>query len=67
MDLAHAEELVALAESRGLQLAGAPCSVLGETAQTLWKALRENAAKAKRHQALSAQYQRRCAGISRSR
>lgn len=27
----------------------------------------KNAAKAKRHQALSAQYQRRCAGISRSR
>ena len=32
---------MALAESRGLQLGGAPCSVLGETAQTLWKALRE--------------------------
>jgi predicted dehydrogenase len=41
MELAHAEELVALAESRGLQLASAPCSLLGETAQTLWKALRE--------------------------
>jgi predicted dehydrogenase len=43
MELEHAEELVALAEQRGLQLAGAPCSVLGETAQTLWKALREGA------------------------
>lgn len=41
MELSHAEELVALAESRGLLLSGAPCSVLGETAQTLWKALRE--------------------------
>ncbi|MCY1079540.1 Gfo/Idh/MocA family protein [Archangium lansingense] len=41
MEMAHAEELVALAESRGLQLASAPCSLLGETAQTLWKALRE--------------------------
>lgn len=41
MDLAQAEALVALAESRGLLLASAPCSVLGETAQTLWKALRE--------------------------
>lgn len=41
MEMARAEELVALAEARGLQLAGAPCSVLGETAQTLWKALRE--------------------------
>jgi predicted dehydrogenase len=41
MELAHAEELVALAQARGLELGGAPCSVLGETAQTLWKALRE--------------------------
>lgn len=39
--LAEAEELVALAESRGLLLASAPCTVLGETAQTLWKALRD--------------------------
>ena len=43
MTLPQAEELVALAESRKLHLAGAPCSILGETAQTLWKALRENA------------------------
>lgn len=39
--LPEAEQLVELAESRGLLLASAPCTVLGETAQTLWKALRE--------------------------
>jgi predicted dehydrogenase len=38
----HAEELVGLADKYGLLLAGAPCNLLGETAQTLWKALREN-------------------------
>jgi predicted dehydrogenase len=41
MELAQARELVELAEARGLGLASAPCSLLGETAQTLWKALRE--------------------------
>lgn len=41
MDMDHARELVELAEAKGLQLASAPCSLLGETAQTLWKALRE--------------------------
>ena len=40
MDIAHAKELTALANQRCLQIASAPCSVLGETAQTLWKALR---------------------------
>ena len=43
MSLPEAEALVGLAESRGLRIASAPCSVLGETAQTLWKALREGA------------------------
>jgi predicted dehydrogenase len=43
MRLEHAEELVAIAKSRGLVLGGAPCSVLGESAQTAWKALREGA------------------------
>jgi predicted dehydrogenase len=38
---AEAERLVELAESHGLLLASAPCTVLGETAQTVWKALRE--------------------------
>ena len=37
----HAEELVELAESKGLHVVAAPCNVLSETAQTMWKALRE--------------------------
>jgi predicted dehydrogenase len=40
----EAEELVGLAEERGLSLSGAPCSVLGEAAQTTWKALRQGIA-----------------------
>jgi len=39
--LPDAERLVEEAERRGLLLASAPCNVLGETAQTLWKALRD--------------------------
>ena len=42
MDIGEAEELVQIAEQKGLQISSAPCSLLGETAQTLWKALREN-------------------------
>jgi predicted dehydrogenase len=42
MDHAAAKELVVLAKNKGLYLGGAPCSVLGETAQTIWKALQEN-------------------------
>jgi predicted dehydrogenase len=41
MDVAQARALVDLSRRRGRLLASAPCSVLGETAQTLWKALRE--------------------------
>jgi predicted dehydrogenase len=41
MRLEDAEALVALAEARGLLLASAPCSVLGEAAQTAWKAVRD--------------------------
>lgn len=41
MTLAEAEQLVAEAERRGLFIASAPCNVLSETAQTVWKALRE--------------------------
>lgn len=41
MEVGRARELVDLARRRGRLLASAPCSVLGETAQTLWKALRE--------------------------
>jgi predicted dehydrogenase len=41
MNFAHARELAELAVGRGLQISCAPCNVLGETAQGLWKALRE--------------------------
>lgn len=43
MVLSEARELVELASQRGLLLSGAPCSVLSETAQTLWKAVRDGA------------------------
>ena len=43
IDLSEARELVELAEKQGLLLSGAPCSVLGETAQTLWKAVQDGA------------------------
>lgn len=36
----QAKELVEMAEERGLLIVSAPCSLLGETAQTLWKVLR---------------------------
>lgn len=36
-----AKELVCLAKHKGVYLSAAPCSLLGETAQTIWKALRE--------------------------
>ncbi|ONG51416.1 oxidoreductase [Pseudoroseomonas deserti] len=39
----HAEELHRLAAERGLQIASAPCSVLGEAAQTAWLAIRNGA------------------------
>jgi predicted dehydrogenase len=40
MDFDDAEALVQLAEAKGLQVVSAPCSLLSETAQTIWKALR---------------------------
>jgi predicted dehydrogenase len=43
MDLDQARELVAIARSKHLLITSAPCSVLGESAQTLWKSLRSNA------------------------
>lgn len=43
MAMDQAAELVELAESAGKLIVSAPCSLLGETAQTLWKALRQNA------------------------
>jgi predicted dehydrogenase len=39
----QAHKLVGLAEQRGLYLASAPCSVLSETAQTVWKAISDGA------------------------
>lgn len=41
MNMAEATELVELAERDNLQITSAPCSVLSETAQTLWRALRQ--------------------------
>lgn len=42
MELRQAQELVELARRQGLMLTSAPCNVLGEAAQTAWRALREN-------------------------
>jgi predicted dehydrogenase len=41
MQMTEATELVELAEAKGLAIGSAPCSSLSETAQTIWKALRE--------------------------
>ena len=41
-NLSEARELVDLAQQRNLYIVSAPCSILGETAQTLWKGLRNN-------------------------
>lgn len=41
MSLDEARDLVLLAERRGLVLSSAPCTLLNEAAQTLWKAIRE--------------------------
>jgi predicted dehydrogenase len=43
MSLAEAEQLVSLAKQKGLHISSAPSRLLAETAQTLWKALREKA------------------------
>ena len=43
MNLDEAREVLALAEEKGLMVSGAPCSVLSETAQTLWKAVEDGA------------------------
>lgn len=42
MKFSQAEELVDLAEARGLHLSSAPCTFLNEAAQTVAKALRED-------------------------
>lgn len=41
METDQARALVELARERGLKLTSAPCNLLSETAQTMWKALRE--------------------------
>lgn len=41
-NLRQATELVELAERQNLTLSSAPCSLLGETAQTVWQALRQD-------------------------
>jgi len=38
----EARQLVSLAEMKGLYICSAPCGLLGEAAQTVWKGLREN-------------------------
>ena len=43
LDMESAKKLCALAEQKSLMLASAPCSLLGEAAQTLWLALRQSA------------------------
>jgi predicted dehydrogenase len=42
MSFHEAQELVRLAEKKGLVIASAPSRILAETAQTVWKALRED-------------------------
>ena len=44
IDMDDARALHALSERKGLMLASAPCSVLGEAAQMLWAAVREGVA-----------------------
>lgn len=44
MELGQAQELVDIARERGLQVISAPCSLLGEQAQTLWKAVKDEVA-----------------------
>ncbi len=44
MTFEQAQQLVSHAADKGLYLAGAPCTLLGETAQTMWKAVRSGAA-----------------------
>lgn len=41
MEIDDAKALVALAKEKNLHISSAPCSALSETAQTVWKALRE--------------------------
>ncbi|MFC7545813.1 Gfo/Idh/MocA family oxidoreductase [Plantactinospora sp. GCM10030261] len=47
-NLAEARELVELARERGLALSAAPSNALGDTAQTMWKAVQDGAVGAVR-------------------
>lgn len=47
-DFESSRALLALADARGLKLSCAPCNVLSDSIQTLWKALREGAIGAPR-------------------
>jgi predicted dehydrogenase len=42
-DMEQARELFALAEARGLRLSCAPSNAMGDTTQTMWKAVRDGA------------------------
>lgn len=42
MKFSEAEELVELAEAKGLVISSAPCSLLGNAAQTLWRGVRDS-------------------------
>lgn len=44
VSMSDAQTVCALAKEKGLQVASAPCSVLGETAQTMGKAIRDGVA-----------------------
>ncbi|MGB8354840.1 MAG: Gfo/Idh/MocA family oxidoreductase [Chthoniobacteraceae bacterium] len=44
MDAWAAKELLEIARQRNLYLSAAPCSLLSETAQTMWKAIKDGAA-----------------------
>lgn len=41
-ELDQAQELLQIANERGLHLSSAPCSLLSESAQAIWKAVRQN-------------------------
>lgn len=42
MKLSEAKELIDLAQKQNLYISSAPCTILSETAQTIWKVLRKN-------------------------
>ena len=44
MTFEEAESLIHLARQRGLRISSAPCSLLGQAAQTLWSAIRDQRA-----------------------